>query len=196
MGYVYVIGNGRGYYKIGQTDKQVEKRLAALQIGSPDPLSIVHVISHINQARIERELHEKFMAKRVRGEWFKLDRSDLLTLTGGRQLPVTWPLLVELEPKLGELWMRARLEWAEEPAEYCSVRIWYGYGKDGEKVGLAYSKDGRGHGLKSLICDLVGWSVKHRGGNPVLASSEAYDIAYETVLDALPSCRGRCGCNC
>lgn len=182
MGYVYVIGNGRDAYKIGWTDGPVEKRLNMLQVGSPDELSIVHIEPHISPAVLERELHRRFAAKRIRGEWFQLDQDDLLKINRGNPESSTWLRLVELEPRLETLLRRAQTEWATEPAEYCAMRMWYGHPSPRD-------------GLRDTVSDLVGWTAKHRGAHPELCTSLAYDIAYETVFDALPPCRGRCGCS-
>jgi hypothetical protein len=198
MGYVYVIGNGRGFYKIGQTNGPVHKRLSMLQIGSPDDLAITHVEPHANPAELERELHRQFSSKRKRGEWFELDQNDIATIAKGRPNATTWDRLVELEPDL-ESWLAIakgrwkKIQGVEE--DYCSVAAWYGFIEE-EKYRVRLPISGkRSYGLKQVICELVGWDVKHRGGNPELASPLAYDIAYETVFDALPPCRGRCGCS-
>ena len=61
----------RGVYKIGKSiNPQVRER--TLQSDVPT-IELVHVID----GDIEKHLHEKFLAKRVRGEWFNLSNNDL-----------------------------------------------------------------------------------------------------------------------
>lgn len=56
--------------KIGFTKKEVEKRLANLQTGSPGQLVVA--IKQPGTPETERRLHEKFAHCHVRGEWFEL----------------------------------------------------------------------------------------------------------------------------
>lgn len=70
MSCVYFIQCGKRV-KIGvATD--VLSRLMSLQIGSPEPLRLRAVIENAGMKQ-ERELHAKFDAQRLRGEWFTLD---------------------------------------------------------------------------------------------------------------------------
>lgn len=73
---------GRIYYiactetkrlKIGFTNGPVEKRLRALQTASPAPLTLIAV--QAGTCHGERELHAKFAAQRVHGEWFEMSES-------------------------------------------------------------------------------------------------------------------------
>jgi hypothetical protein len=45
--------------------------------------------------------------------------------------------------------------------------------------------------FKPRLLWLVGW--ERRDKHPVLSSAEAYDLAYETIYQALPDCK-RCLC--
>lgn len=47
--------------------------------------------------------------------------------------------------------------------------------------------------LRSMVVDLVGW-CRERDGDPWLRTTHAYDAVYRVVHDALPDCRGECGC--
>ncbi len=179
MGYVYVIGNGGDEYKIGFTDGNVEKRLATLQSGSPLKLTVEFVISTIGGAsRLEGEIHKKLEAKRVRGEWFRLDEIDLAMIRDqyhGRN--TMWDDLVALEPRLAALLVEAK-SWhqkSKNTPEFCANRIWYSYGNP--------------RGLRQDVISLVGWSAKHDDRPAPLATSLAYDTAYEMVYNALPDCR-------
>ncbi len=61
----------RGFYKIGKSANP-RHRESTLQAEVPS-ITIVHIID-IN---IEKELHNKFKSKRMRGEWFKLLPEDV-----------------------------------------------------------------------------------------------------------------------
>lgn len=62
---------------------------------------------------------------------------------------------------------------------FCANAVWYGY---------------HGHkGIKSRLVRLVGWEAQK--SDSVLHSCVAYDVAYETIYDALPDCKhGGCFC--
>lgn len=69
--FVYFIQAGqRGPIKIGKAN-DVEKRLAALQVGNPVRLEIIGVIECERAHRKEAELHRKFSGSRLDGEWFQ-----------------------------------------------------------------------------------------------------------------------------
>lgn len=64
--HTYVIeAVGTNLVKIGKTN-DVAKRISALQIASPHRLRLIAWLV----GDIERDLHEMFVANRVRGEWF------------------------------------------------------------------------------------------------------------------------------
>lgn len=66
---VYFIQAGQhGPIKIGVASN-VRKRLAALQTGHHTSLRIIGTVP--GDAALERELHQRFAAHRIRGEWFK-----------------------------------------------------------------------------------------------------------------------------
>jgi hypothetical protein len=66
---VYFIKSGDdGLIKIGWTN-DVDSRLATLQTGSPEVLSLLALV--IGAQADERRLHQKFAHLRVRGEWFQ-----------------------------------------------------------------------------------------------------------------------------
>ncbi len=89
----------------------------------------------------------------------------------------TWQDLVEREPRLADLRIAAERIRPAADAPFCANEHWYGYG---------------GHlGLKPRLIRLVGWGAQSH--DPVLRSCDAYDLAYETLYDLLPDCRG-CGC--
>lgn len=70
---VYFVQATRGGpVKIGLSDN-VERRLVELQCSSPYPLRIVATID--GTVTLERELHERFVADRMTGEWFRPSRA-------------------------------------------------------------------------------------------------------------------------
>lgn len=72
--YVYLIGPAEGPYKIGHATS-VRTRLGSLQCGNWQELFIHHTVTiQANLAPVvEAELHDKFAADRIRGEWFDVD---------------------------------------------------------------------------------------------------------------------------
>ena len=67
--YVYFIGHEEAV-KIGYTTTSVNKRLSSIQTGNPKPLARLAVITCVNAADVERQLHKTFHEWRVEGEWF------------------------------------------------------------------------------------------------------------------------------
>jgi hypothetical protein len=88
-------------------------------------------------------------------------------------VPVTFDELCEREPALRRLYDEARAERRQRRSQhYCANRVWYGR-------------------LKPQLLRLVGWERPDR--DPVLGSSDAYDIAYDEIYQALPDCQD-CSC--
>ncbi len=78
---LYVIGDGRGHFKIGITSRDGAVRLAELQVGNPYKLTIVfqfELVESVNR-EVETWLHETFDHKRTSAgnEWFSLDANDI-----------------------------------------------------------------------------------------------------------------------
>lgn len=93
--------------------------------------------------------------------------------------PITWGELVSIEPAL--LVIEARLkEYQDDLREdsFCANAIWYGY-------------PGYSPSYKMWMHGLVGNSAKK--DNPRLTTCQAYDCAYQHLLNILPDCRN-CGC--
>jgi hypothetical protein len=92
----------------------------------------------------------------------------------------SWQELVAIEPRLELLLKRAKQHKDDRRRRYfCANEVWYGYGP---YYGL---------GLKGVLVRLVGFNAGQR--HPRLITPEAYDVAYDTVYDALPYCRN-CSC--
>lgn len=86
-----------------------------------------------------------------------------------------------LDRRLADLERAVRHD-ADGRSTYCGVMAWYGY---------------RGYpegGWRGRVNALIGWFRK--SGPAELQSWEAHDTTVRYLYDeALPPCRGRCGCN-
>ena len=78
VGYVYLIKMGE-YHKIG-ISKNPKQRIKAFST-MPQEVEVILTEKVNDYARIEEELHEKYKAKRVRGEWFELDDLEVKEIT-------------------------------------------------------------------------------------------------------------------
>ncbi|MGL6342712.1 MAG: GIY-YIG nuclease family protein [Waterburya sp.] len=67
-GFIYLLETEE-FYKIGFSSVSGESRIKALQTGNP--LKISFVSEFAAQANVEKEIHQKFRAFRVKGEWFR-----------------------------------------------------------------------------------------------------------------------------
>lgn len=71
---VYImIDHNTKYYKIGRSDAPL-KREKTLQSEKP---TIELIYKFECEYGIEKELHNKFIDKKIRGEWFNLDNNDI-----------------------------------------------------------------------------------------------------------------------
>lgn len=75
-GFVYLLADGLGLYKIGYTQNSVQSRFNSLKVGNSN-ISIVAYFESKNAKLEEKQLHEEFGHKRVAGEWFKLTKKDV-----------------------------------------------------------------------------------------------------------------------
>lgn len=92
---------------------------------------------------------------------------------------LTFAHLVALEPELGDLLAEVASLKPDPSGHFCANAAWYGYQQ-------------RPSGFRKRLSQLVG----HLSGlDGVLGTSRAYDIAYQTLYQALPDCRhgGCCG---
>src|ERR1700687_5405272 len=74
-GFVYLLKSGR-HYKIGKSNA-LGRREYELAIQLPEKAKTVHVIKTDDPSGIEAYWHKRFEAKRMNGEWFELDSSDV-----------------------------------------------------------------------------------------------------------------------
>lgn len=66
---IYFVQQGPGGpIKIGFTSKPIAKRLADIQVHSPHPVTLLALID--GDKSIEALWHERFAARRMKGEWF------------------------------------------------------------------------------------------------------------------------------
>ena len=75
-GYVYLIAADNGTYKIG-VSVDPKRRVKKMGINLPYELEVVHTIPTEDMLATEKALHALFADKRVGGEWFELDESDV-----------------------------------------------------------------------------------------------------------------------
>jgi hypothetical protein len=164
-----------GAIKIGKADNP-RKRLVELQVGCASRLVLLAMIPGGDAD--EGRLHRQFRHLKVRGEWFRAD-DDLMEFAGTIEAKKMGPFLelVKVEPGLGRLFEEAGSYRETKSNVFCANAVWYGY---------------PGHrGIKPRLLELVGW---RRRGDDRLGTCEAYDIAYHTIYQALPDCRGECEC--
>jgi hypothetical protein len=101
---------------------------------------------------------------------------------GGAETAITWAALVAAEPRLAELEAQARLA-RQMPGPKCANRVWYG------RPGTP--------SMKADFSRLVGWGRSRSAPGPEwLRSSEAYELGYSHLYDALPCDTGPDGCTC
>ncbi len=74
-GVVYLMRSG-SYFKIGRSNS-AGRRAYELAIQLPERLELVHAIETDDPVGIERYWHQRFVEKRLNGEWFALTRADV-----------------------------------------------------------------------------------------------------------------------
>lgn len=75
-GHVYVIKGERGAYKIGKTNN-LDNRLKLFHVKLPFDIHLIHAIPSGDIDLLEKELHQKYDAQRINGEWFELSDEDI-----------------------------------------------------------------------------------------------------------------------
>lgn len=76
--YVYFISNG-SHTKIGKANS-IDNRIPQIQTGSSTSLTLLHSVYCSTQEEafnLEKTLHEKFSACRLKGEWFNIPIEEL-----------------------------------------------------------------------------------------------------------------------
>ena len=75
-GFIYLVRAETGEFKIGYS-VDVENRIKAFSVQPPFEYELIHTFSTDDMERAESILHDKFSAKRIKGEWFSLDIEDV-----------------------------------------------------------------------------------------------------------------------
>ena len=78
VGEVYLFKSGR-YYKIGKT-KDTVRRGKELRIQLPEQCILIHSIISDDPSGVEAYWHKRFESKRMQGEWFDLNSSEIKAL--------------------------------------------------------------------------------------------------------------------
>lgn len=84
VGEVYLFKSGR-YYKIGKT-KDTVRRGSELRIQLPERIELIHSIKTDDPGGIESYWHRRFESKRMNGEWFDLNGTDIKTFKQWRKI--------------------------------------------------------------------------------------------------------------
>ena len=64
--------------KIGLTTDKLTKRLDSMQSDNWCDLEVIHTIYSEDVRLLERQLHEKYAPRHIRGEWFALEKDEVL----------------------------------------------------------------------------------------------------------------------
>lgn len=75
LGSVYLFKSGK-YYKIGKTGDTV-RRGSELRVQLPERIDLIHSIKTDDPSGVEVYWHKRFEEKRMNGEWFNLNSSDI-----------------------------------------------------------------------------------------------------------------------
>lgn len=76
-GYVYLVKDKAGNYKIGITASDPDMRIRQLSNYGKTGIEVVSVFYSDNPRQTEASLHKRFANKCIHGEWFQLDEDDL-----------------------------------------------------------------------------------------------------------------------
>lgn len=78
MGFIYLLNMaGTDYYKVGITKRNIKQRISELQTGCPDEIILVNSYKCEHYRKLEGWLHRLYHNKRMEGEWFMLEESDI-----------------------------------------------------------------------------------------------------------------------
>ena len=84
VGEVYLFKSGH-YYKIGKTNDTV-RRGNEIRIQLPERTDLIHSIKTDDPSGIEAYWHNRFGTKRMKGEWFDLNSSDIKAFKHWRRI--------------------------------------------------------------------------------------------------------------
>ena len=74
-GFVYLLKSGK-FYKIGKTNS-IDRRQYEIGLQLAEAMHPIHSIETDDPSGIEAYWHNRFKSKRLNGEWFDLDSSDI-----------------------------------------------------------------------------------------------------------------------
>jgi hypothetical protein len=77
MGKVYLLTNNNGFYKIGVTKGDIDRRIKSLQTGNPNKIELVNYYESNNYRKIESWFHRIYEDIRLEGEWFLLNEDHI-----------------------------------------------------------------------------------------------------------------------
>jgi hypothetical protein len=78
-GFVYLVyAEELNVYKIGRTLRKPSKRIADIRATLPFETELIHFLYSDEVFQAEAYFHRKFKEKQVRGEWFRLDKKDVI----------------------------------------------------------------------------------------------------------------------
>lgn len=80
-GFVYLLQSSTGYYKIGRT-KDPTDRIKTFNVKLPFEVDFTCLLKTPDMYALEQELHQQYADKRVNGEWFDLDPTDVERIRG------------------------------------------------------------------------------------------------------------------
>lgn len=121
--YLYVLMSANGLFKIGKA-RQPKGRIAQIQTASPVRISPVFVVEYDERdTDLEKQYHERFAEKRVRGEWFALSKDDLLSIAPVREAVES--ALEVIDGDVIELW-QCGIQWPAEITLAMQVACFYG----------------------------------------------------------------------
>lgn len=80
MGALYLLGDRlkEGYYKIGVTRGDLEKRIKKLQTGNAGEIYVVDSFETKHPFILEKMIHNSFFNDRELGEWYKLSHEEVV----------------------------------------------------------------------------------------------------------------------
>jgi len=138
MSYVYLMTDGKAH-KIGVA-KDTQKRLATIQTGNANMITVVHCVKSNDPYWLESELHKLFSHKLILGEWFDLSQAEvaqtILEMDSHGEAVSTLAMVdyqSRIKPKIGRgvvvdlpWWMKERnVKWERAGAGWTKWRLTY-----------------------------------------------------------------------
>jgi len=77
MVYLLVENGDKPRYKIGITKHNAKKRIKGLSTGNSNVIEVVSEFKSEYNNKIEGSLHRRYGTKRLKGEWFELEKEDI-----------------------------------------------------------------------------------------------------------------------